>query len=96
MSCVEGNDLRYALEQLTLSGYFKRMQKGGTVDFVTKKMISEATLPLPSMATQVEIVFQLDALREETQYLEALYQRKVEALDELRQSLLHQAFSGNL
>lgn len=88
--------LRYALEQLTLSGYFKRMQKGGTVDFVTKKMISEATLPLPSMATQAEIVCQLDDLREETINLEALYQRKLVALDELKQSLLHQAFSGSL
>ena len=87
---------RYALEQLTLSGYFKRMQKGGTVDFVTKKMISEATLPLPSMAEQAEIVCQLDAVREETQNLEALYQRKIDALDELKKSLLNQAFSGNL
>lgn len=72
------------------------MQKGGTVDFVTKKMISEATLPLPSMATQAEIVCQLDDLREETINLEALYQRKLVALDELKQSLLHQAFSGSL
>ncbi|MDD2744103.1 MAG: restriction endonuclease subunit S [Rhodocyclaceae bacterium] len=88
--------LRYALEQLTLSGYFKRMQKGGTVDFVTKKMISEATLPLPSMATQAEIVRQLDAVREEAQNLEAIYLHKLETLDELKQSLLHQAFSGAL
>ncbi len=34
--------LRYTLAQLTLSGYFAKQQKGGTVDFVTKKMISGA------------------------------------------------------
>jgi type I restriction enzyme S subunit len=32
----------------------------------------------------------------ETQRLESLYQRKLAALDALKQSLLHQAFSGAL
>jgi type I restriction enzyme, S subunit len=32
----------------------------------------------------------------ETQRLESLYQRKLAALDELKKSLLHQAFSGEL
>ena len=35
----------------------------------------------------------LDALREETQRLESLYQRKLAALDELKKSLLHRAFT---
>ena len=34
--------------------------------------------------------------RAETQRLESLYQRKLAALDELKKSLLHQAFSGKL
>ena len=38
----------------------------------------------------------LDSLRIETQRLESLYQRKLAALDELKKSLLHQAFSGQL
>jgi hypothetical protein len=33
---------------------------------------------------------------EETQRLASLYQRKLAALDELKKSLLHQAFSGAL
>lgn len=32
----------------------------------------------------------------EIQRLESIYQQKLAALDELKQSLLHQAFSGNL
>ena len=31
-----------------------------------------------------------------TQHLDSIYQRKLAALDELKKSLLHQAFSGNL
>lgn len=88
--------LRYALEQLTLAGYFKKMQKGGTVEFVTKKMISEALLCLPGIKMQEAIVYQLDEVRAETQRLESLYQRKLAALDELKKSLLHKAFSGEL
>ncbi|MBT9462144.1 MAG: restriction endonuclease subunit S, partial [Rugosibacter sp.] len=38
----------------------------------------------------------LDALHEETQRLESLYQQKLAALDDLKKSLLHQAFSGQL
>lgn len=38
----------------------------------------------------------MDGLREETQRLESIYQRKLAALDELKKSLLHQAFSGAL
>ena len=88
--------LRYTLERLTLSGYFEKLQKGGTVDFVTKKMISEALILLPAIAEQKSIVAKLDDLREETQRLARLYERKHAALEALKKSLLHQAFSGEL
>lgn len=38
----------------------------------------------------------LNALCEEKQRLEAFYQQKLTALAELKQSLLHKAFSGEL
>ncbi|MFM5449398.1 restriction endonuclease subunit S [Aeromonas veronii] len=50
----------------------------------------------PSLQEQMQVVERLDALDPETQRLEALYQRKIAALDELKQSLLQQAFSGQL
>ena len=88
--------LRYTLESLTISGYFKKLQKGGTVDFVTKKMISEALIYLPNIVVQEKIVVKLDLLRDETQRLESIYQRKLTALEELKKSLLHKAFNGEL
>ena len=42
------------------------------------------------------IVGSLDALAAEVQRLEAIYAMKLAALDELKQSTLHQAFSGGL
>jgi type I restriction enzyme S subunit len=56
----------------------------------------EVMLHVPPMPEQSAIIAKVDALREETQRLESLYQRKLAALDELKKSLLHQAFSGAL
>jgi type I restriction enzyme S subunit len=57
---------------------------------------SQLLVPMPPLPKQREIVEKLDAFREETQNLESLYQQKLVALEELKKSLLHQAFSGAL
>jgi type I restriction enzyme S subunit len=49
-----------------------------------------------SLQEQRRIVAQLDELSEETQRLARLYERKLAALEELKKSLLHQAFAGEL
>jgi len=53
-------------------------------------------IPAPSISQQEEITELLSSLSDETQRLESIYKQKLAALDELKQSLLHQAFSGNL
>ena len=70
---------------------------GVKVRHTSPTKIGEVVVAFPaSIDEQRSIVSKLEVLREETQRLEALYQRKLEALDELKQSLLHQAFSGTL
>lgn len=49
-----------------------------------------------SKEDQQTIVRQLDALRAQTQKLEAIYQQKLLNLEELKKSLLQKAFSGEL
>ena len=49
-----------------------------------------------SIELQAEIVGRIESLHSETQRLESLYHRKITVLDELKQSLLQQAFSGQL
>ena len=56
----------------------------------------EVMLHVPPINEQKNIIQMIDSFRAETQRLESLYQRKLAALDELKQSLLHQAFSGAL
>jgi type I restriction enzyme, S subunit len=51
---------------------------------------------IPPISEQKTIVGQLDGLLENGQRLASIYQQKLAALDELKKSLLHQAFSGQL
>lgn len=51
---------------------------------------------IPPANRQIELAATLDSLHAESQALEAIYFRKLAALDELKKSLLHQAFSGQL
>jgi len=58
--------------------------------------VRDYELPLPSEAQQATIGKRLDAIYIETQHLESNYQQKLTMLDELKKSLLNQAFSGEL
>jgi type I restriction enzyme S subunit len=58
--------------------------------------IKNIPIALPSLQTQQTIVRQLDTLRAETQKLEAVYQKKISDLEELKKSILHKAFAGEL
>jgi type I restriction enzyme S subunit len=53
-------------------------------------------IPAPSISEQRIIVKKFDSLSEETQRLESIYQQKLAALEALKKSLLHQAFTGQL
>ena len=63
---------------------------------VNREHLFEFRVWLPSMEEQNELGRKIDDLHEETQRLESIYQRKLSALDDLKKSLLAQAFSGAL
>ena len=63
---------------------------------VNREHLFEFRVWLPTVKKQKAIAAKLDAVHDETQHLASIYQRKLAALDELKQSLLHQAFSDQL
>ena len=69
---------------------------GTSIPQLTVPMVREFLIPIPSLSEQRTIADQLDSLAVETQRLESIYQQKLAALDELKKSLLHQAFTGQL
>lgn len=69
---------------------------GTNIKSLNQATLSELVIPFPSNVEQAHIVYRLEALNLETHRLESIYRQKLEALDELKKSLLHQAFSGQL
>ena len=85
------------LFQYFLNLDLREINNGSSIPQINNYSIEPLKIAFPkSMEEQQAIVDQLISLREETQRLESLYQRKLAALDELTKSLLHRAFSGQL
>jgi type I restriction enzyme S subunit len=86
--------LEYMLQSVKAD--LKAKGKGSAQDNINLGTFENERLPFPDLATQSRIVEELDAIRSSVADLESIYTRKLTALDELKQSLLHQAFSGQL
>ncbi len=70
---------------------------GVKVRHTSPTKIGQVVVAFPtSMQEQKHLVATLGLLSEETQRLESIYQQKLTSLDDLKKSLLHQAFSGAL
>ncbi|MCO5119486.1 MAG: restriction endonuclease subunit S [Burkholderiaceae bacterium] len=67
-----------------------------SIKSLNQGMLAEIAVPLPPLATQYEAVARIEALGAMTHSLGEAAARKLAALDELKKSLLHQAFSGKL
>ena len=82
-----------------LQSFKARLQslgKGSAQANINMGTFENERFPFPPVADQKHIVAKLDALSEETQRLATLYTRKLTAMEALKKSLLHEAFSGNL
>jgi type I restriction enzyme S subunit len=58
--------------------------------------IRSLVISIPKLKTQKSIIEKLDYLSVETKKLEAIYQQKINDLEELKKSILQKAFSGEL
>jgi len=70
---------------------------GMGVPTLNRNFVHDEIVSIPQSKTeQKAVVSKLESLEKETQRLESIYQRKLTALEALKKSLLHQAFSGAL
>ncbi|MBP6177947.1 MAG: restriction endonuclease subunit S [Anaerolineales bacterium] len=63
---------------------------------VTQYMLDDIEINLPPLSEQQRIVSVLEALSAETEHLEEIYWQKIEALKELKRSVLQKALEGEL
>lgn len=69
---------------------------GATLPRANMNAVLDFEIPLPPLPEQQSIVKKLDAVSAETKKLEAIYQQKLDDLDELKKSILDKAFKGEL
>ncbi len=75
----------------------RRLARQSAQPVISNSSLRDVILDFPlSVTTQRKIGAFISEMASETDNLETVYSRKLAAIDELRKSLLHQAFSGNL
>lgn len=92
-------DSGYLVRFLRSDACKRRLEKiagGAVMPNLSNTDLSNLSFDLPNLEMQKAIGDEIDKVATETQRLESIYQRKVTALDELKKSLLAQAFSGAL
>ena len=77
-------------------GWIATKQFGSATNYIVVGDLKAFPVPTPSLPVQEATVEQLESFTEETQRLARLYERKLAALEALKKSLLHQAFTGAL
>ena len=74
----------------------KKQGKGSAQDNINMGTFERAHFPFPALHEQHEIVEKLSQLTNEVALLSGNYSQKIQDIDDLRQSLLHKAFAGEL
>ena len=91
---AETGFIEYLLQ--SFKARIQAMGKGSAQANINLATFEDQRFPCPSVIKQKELVEFLDHLAAETQRLTCLYERKLASLEELKKSLLHQAFNGEL
>ncbi|WP_428044078.1 restriction endonuclease subunit S [Candidatus Avelusimicrobium faecicola] len=91
-NCMSMQYLVYFLNYSDLTPYIT----GTTVLKLNQQKLRSISVPSPSLPEQKRIVEKLDVLQSKTQELEKIYTQKLKDLEELKQAVLQQAFSGKL
>ncbi len=86
----------YFLYAQDKSGELRRHFTGTGIQHFTGEMLGRFQLPIAPLPELRRLVARFEELSTETQRLESIYRRKLDALDELKRSILHQAFNGEL
>jgi len=93
---LDNRFLKLLIGSSAFTGHILGVQTGIGVPHISGQQIKDFEFARPPLAEQRRIADNLESLREETQRLARIYERKLAALAELKKSLLHQAFTGEL
>jgi type I restriction enzyme S subunit len=99
---LRGNDdfdsgfLLHLINSRAFINHILGIQTGLGVPHISGQQIKDFAFLKPPIAKQAEIAEHLNSLECNVQRLESIYRQKLAALAELKKSILHQAFTGQL
>jgi len=94
---IDSSFLKYMLMSKPVQQKIHDKGTGATCTGIKASLLKKIVIEYPaSLEEQREIVLRLDALTKSVSSLEIIYSNKLNALDELKKSILQKAFSGEL
>jgi type I restriction enzyme S subunit len=94
---LDSTFLKYLLLSQPIQHRIRKNGTGATVQGIKAGLLKTIEISFPrSVDEQKRLVKNIEGLSEETQRLASIYERKLAALDALKASLLHGAFTGEL
>ncbi len=93
---LDNRFLKLLIGSAAFTSHILGVQTGSGVPHISGQQIKDFKFARPPVAEQRRVAVNLESLREETQCLAQLYERKLAALEALKKSLLHHAFTGQL
>jgi len=88
--------LAHLLRSQTYRDNLESVATGATMKNISNKALSNLIVCIPSFKAQVSILNQISFLEQKIFILETIYKQKLTALNELKQSILQKAFTGEL
>ena len=93
---VNKDFVKFVIQSPVFQSYAMKEATGATIKNVSLKSMRNFKLPVPSLRQQTELVDLFKSINRQTKQLVTTYENKLKSLDELKQSLLQKAFSGEL
>ena len=88
--------IKYYLESVFAKDFFKSFSHGGTMEILNLGILKQLPIPLPPIAEQLEIEYQVENLFNKVDLIEQTVQSAQKRVNLLTQSILAKAFSGEL
>ncbi|WP_281637045.1 restriction endonuclease subunit S [Flavobacterium marginilacus] len=94
---VSAHFLKHWLRSKIFQDIIFRYSGGAAIPNVpSAKILKDIKIPFPKLDEQNKIVNEIETVLIETKRLEAIYQQKINDLEELKKSILQKAFAGEL
>ena len=94
---IQAMFLKCWMESESFQDALKKYAGGAAIQNVASvKILKGITIPLPSLTEQIHLIETINSLQKEVREAAQVFEKKTDALNELKKSLLSQAFAGEL